>query len=587
MRRRPAAIAVLVGACLIGTGCGVTMPDTGPVHVTTATASNRDDGSVSIKPRRPGKGDSPDQIVKGFLDAMRATPAVTTTVAREFLTQEASDDWQPSGMVIYSTALTPKGINEVEATLTNADRLDSRGAWLGPVSEDDSTVKFTMAHDEDGEWRIAQPPPYLMVPQSWFAQRFQQVSLYFFDPSATLLVPEPVFVPRGTQFASTLVNGLLQGPADELAGTEKTFVPDGLTSVSVPVSDSGLAQVDLTSDTGDATMSSPEQAERLVSQLAWTLQQDPSIARFSVSIDGRPVQLPGESEFSVEHGHEYAPYVAGSSTQLFGVADGHMVGGSPQNLAAVSGPFGQGVVDLRTVAPDLRAHQVAGVSSDGTALWLASTKDSGEDATQLTSGVDLLRPAWDFNDRVWEVDRNGGHAVVTYLRNHRMRELQVSGISGEDVKDFLVSRDGSRLIAVVRQDKDNDAIVVSRIQTTGDGQVVGALAADYVSNPDNEEGQVRDIAWLSPTSIVVLRPVSRSLFQVRTASVDGADIEVPPFPIDDHVVSLAGTPDPKERSYAFAPGDTEDPTAVLVDLTGPTGNQITIDPRVTMLSYVG
>jgi hypothetical protein len=578
--------AALLGACLVATGCGVTMPDSGGVHVTTATASNRDDGSVSIKPRRPGKGDTPDQIVKGFLDAMRATPAVTTTVAREFLTTEASDDWHPTGMVIYSSVLTPRGNNEVEATLTNADRLDSRGAWLGRVSEDDSTVKFTMAL-EDGEWRIAQPPDYLMVPQTWFAQRFQQVSLYFFDPSATLLVPEPVFVPRGTQFASTLVNGLLQGPADELAGTEHTFVPDGLTSVSVPVSDSGVAQVDLTSDSGDATMSSPEQAERLVSQLAWTLQQDPSIARFSVSIDGRPVQLPGESEFSVEHGHEYAPFVAGSSTQLFGVADGHMVGGSPQNLAAVSGPFGQGVVDLRTVAPDLRAHQVAGVSSDGTALWLASTKDSGEDATQLTSGVDLLRPAWDFNDRVWEVDRNGGHAVVTYLRNHRMRELVVSGISGEDVKDFLVSRDGSRLIAVVRQDKDNDAIVVSRIQTTGDGQVVGALAADYVSNPDSEEGQVRDIAWLSPTSIVVLRPVSRSLFQVRTASVDGADIEVPPFPIDDHVVSLAGTPDPKERSYAFVPGDTEDPTAVLVDLTGPTGNQITIDPRVTMLSYVG
>ena len=108
----------------------------------------------------------------------------------------------------------------------------------------------------------------------------------------------------------------------------------------MPVSANGLAQVDLTSDTVAATVPSPEQVELLVSQLAWTLRQVPTIQRFRVTIDGRPVQLPDEPEFGVEHGHEYAPYVAGSSTQLFGLQDGLMVGGSPQNLAPVTGPFG-------------------------------------------------------------------------------------------------------------------------------------------------------------------------------------------------------------------------------------------------------
>lgn len=590
MTRRTTVAAALAGACLVATGCGVTMPDSGPVHVTTATASDRDDGSVSIKPRRPGKGDSPAQIVKGFLDAMRATPAVTTTVAREFLTKEAADDWQPTGMVIYTTVLSPKGNRDVEATMINADRVDARGAWLGPVSEDDSTVTFPVVR-EDGEYRIAQPPPYLMVPQQWFAQRFQQVSLYFFDPTSTLLVPEPVFVPRGDQFASTLVNGLLQRPAVELAGTEVTHVPDGLRIVasSVPVSASGVAKVELTSDTEGAAMPSPDEAELFVSQLAWTLQQDPTIARFTLSIDGRPVQLPGESEFSVEHGHEYAPYVAGSSTQLFGLEDGVMIGGSAQNLAPVSGPFGQGAFGLRTVAADLRADQVAGVSSDGTTMWVAPVKDSGEDPRLLIAkGVDLLRPAWDFADRVWEVDRNGGRAVVSYLRDGAMRTLDVSGITDEDVKDFLVSRDGSRLIAVVRQDDGNDAIMVSRIQTTGDGQVVAALAADDITEPDSEDGQIRDIGWLSPTRMVILRPAGRSLVQVRSASVDGTPGSDPlAIPIDDHVVGLAGSPVPDVSSFGFAPADEEDPTAVLIDLAGPTGNEITIDPRVTMLEYVG
>ena len=50
---------------------------------------------------------------------------------------------------------------------------------------------------EDGEWRIAKAPDALIVPRTWFAPRFRQVSLYFFDPTGQILVPEPVFVPSG------------------------------------------------------------------------------------------------------------------------------------------------------------------------------------------------------------------------------------------------------------------------------------------------------------------------------------------------------------------------------------------------------
>ena len=94
-----------------------------------------------------------------------------------------------------------------------------------------------------------------------------------------------------------------------------------------------------------------------------------------------------------------------------------MVGGSPQNLEAVTGPFGRGGYSLRTVAPDLRAEQVAGVSTAGGTLWVAPVKDTGEQPTTLIrTGEDLLRPAWDFSGRLWEVDRRKTGAVVYYLR---------------------------------------------------------------------------------------------------------------------------------------------------------------------------
>ncbi len=581
MTRRAAALAGIAGLLL--TGCGVvSMPESGPVVDTTTTTTGRDDGSVNINPRRPGKGDSPEQIVRGFLDAMQATPAVKTSVAREFLTQGAREDWQPTGMIVYTTASIPRGSNE--AKLSGGGRTDARGAWLGPLSEEESTIPFPMVLEGD-EWRISDPPDELVVPQSWFEQRFRQVALYFFDPSGQILVPEPVFVPRGQQFTSSLVNALLQGPSPELAATEVTFLPGNLRSVvSVPVSASGVAEVDLTSDTAEDPMPTPPDAELLVSQLAWTLRQDPNIERFRVTIEGRPVQLPdGETEFSVDHGQSYAPYVAGSSILLYGLRDGLMVGGSSQQLDPVPGPFGQDDYGLRTVTPDLHAERVAGVSSTGSALLLSSVKDPAEPPTTLISnGEDLLEPAWDVYGRLWEVDRRGAGAVVQYLRGGKMRTIEIPGITGMDVKDFLVSRDGSRLIAVIREDAENDGVVVSRISNTGDGRVVGALASRSITAPDDLGGQVRDIAWRSPTSIAVLHPVGRRLGQVRSASVDGAPtgLDTLSVIIDDNVLGLVGTPIPELSTYAFAKG-------ALVDLAGPRADVVEIDPGVTSLAYVG
>ena len=103
-----------------------------------------------------------------------------------------------------------------------------------------------------------------------------------------------------------------------------------------------------------------------------------------------------------------------------------MVGGSPQNLAPVTGPFGRPGYGLRTVAPDLRAEQVAGVSTIGDTLSVAPVKDNGDQPRDLiTTGEDLLRPAWDFSGRLWEVDRRKTGAVVSFL-DKRTGEMRPS-----------------------------------------------------------------------------------------------------------------------------------------------------------------
>ena len=116
--------------------------------------------------------------------------------------------------------------------------------------------------------------------------------------------------------------------------------------------------------------------------------------------------------------------MAGANTLLFGLPDGRLVAGGAQNLAAVSGPFGQTDLGLRSITPDLSASRAAGVTGDGPVMYIGPVRASaegGEVTPVVTGATDLLVPAWDFINRLWMVDRRPDGAVVTYLRTGGQR----------------------------------------------------------------------------------------------------------------------------------------------------------------------
>ena len=149
--------------------------------------------------------------------------------------------------------------------------------------------------EEDDAWRIATAPNALIVPDDWFQDRYQAASLYYLDPTASILVPEPVFVPT-EQVAAALVERLLDGPSRSLSDVTRSFVPPGLTlGLSVPVDDGGVASVTLEGDPGPLT---PEAAKLMVYQFAWTLKQDERVTGFNITIGDQPVTLEGGSSSS-------------------------------------------------------------------------------------------------------------------------------------------------------------------------------------------------------------------------------------------------------------------------------------------------
>ena len=582
--------ATLAGgvAVLLLSGC-VGLPGEGPVVEAQPRVEADGDRAIAIDPIPPKPGASAAEIVTGFLDAMTADP-IRTDVAKQFLSAAGRSSWDPERATItYADSLLPQGgTTSVTVRLIGADLRDDRGAWQGSLAPQGQTLVFPMTLDEEGEYRIGAAPDALIVPETWFEQRFRPVSLYFFDRSARILVPEPVYLQSAEQLATELVKGLLLGPAPGLERVAQSFLPPDLgVGLSVPISDDGVADISLE---GEATEQSPENIELMLAQLAWTLRQVPEIDTFRLTIGDRLVQLPGGlSEFSVDDGVLYDPSGYESSPLLFGLLDGRMVSGPPEALTPSNGPFGQENYRLRAIAVDLDAATVAGVTEDGTTLLQAPASSTGllgsdEVTTVMSGATDLLRPAWDHADRLWLMDRTSGGVRVSYVEDGAIKELAAPGITGRDVRAFLVSRDGTRLVALINE-PGADVLVAVRIEYDDRGLVRAASRPQVLSVAEGEQIQLKDIAWNSPTTVAYLQPVSQELFVVGTIAVDGGPTSLDGLPtnVTGRIRSLAGSPVASESLYAVAGGGGGSGPR-LSDLI--TGSE-PLDPGTSSIVYVG
>ena len=579
MNRRRALAALLITLALPLSAC-ISMPESGPVVETRSEGSPEDQAGIFIDARPPQPGDSATDVVAGFLEAMTATP-IDLNVAREFLTRDAEASWDPDARTItYAELIGPLGSAPVTAELAGAEHLDQRGTFMGSLPREERTLEFPVRR-EGGQWRIADAPDALIVPEAWFEQVFRRVSLYFFDPSAQVLVPEPVFVPFDQQqLATELTRAVLRGPAGRLDDISRSFIPPGLELFgSVTVSDEGVADLSLRGYTGELTS---QASQLMLAQLAWTLRQDPSVAAFRVSLGDQQVTLPGGvSEFTVDEGLAYDPTGLQASSLLFGLSEGRLVSGPPGGLAPVSGPMGADDLGVRSMAVNLNATTVAGVSAAGDRVLVMPVRDDGERVQEVASGAEnLLRPAWDFTDRLWLVDARASGARVSYLTGRGPVSITVPGVTGRRVSRFLVSRDGSRLVAVLPR-AAGDRLVVSRVQHSADGRVVGATRAREIAWEGESGLRIRDIGWSSPTSVAVLHRVARELFELRTIAVDGA-----PSGVDDLLTTLPG----RLRGLATSPVAAETLFAVTSSsLLDPRGEAVSagLAAGTTQVGYVG
>lgn len=544
-----ARLLVVALASSAGLTACVQVPDHGGVVVVDEGPQSPPDEVPDFNPRPPEAGASPSAIVDGFLEAMEATP-LKTDKALLFLTTAERAAWKPGQAILaYTRHAAPRGHRTVTVRLRRADRVGATGQWRGRLGPDAERVTFPM-RKEDGEWRIARAPDALIVSKSFYEQSYQDASLYYFDPSGRILVPEVVHAPQGQQLATSLVRALLSGPRPALAGVERTFIPPGLTvGPSVVVSPRGLASVTLKGP--DPGPLSQKSTRLMLAQLAWTLRQDPAIRSFEVSIDGLQISdVSGASTFRSRGGglDVYDPADVKASQQIYALHRGRLVSGQVNNPTPNSGPFGTTRQGIGAFAVSLGDRQVAATTP--TSLLVGQVLGEQSPAPVLI-GSGLLRPAWAFGQRLWDVQNQPGGAKVLFVLHGRGHELRVPGVTGANVRRFLVSRDGSRLVAVLRG-SSTDRLVVSRIRYGANSRPVGATRARRLPWSVGA-GRIRDIGWTSPTTVAVLDRLTGTQAGVRILDIDGSTSpsETPIIPVSGPVSGLATSPYATQTPYAI------------------------------------
>ncbi len=527
------AVALVLGVLLAG--C-VNLSDSSPVQRGRGIGVDRSSSLVLNHPPGPRPGADKTEIVDHYVQAMLAFPPAPNLV-RRFFTPEAARSWVPGQQLrVYENP----GVTEGPAgTVTLRARvlglLDDRGSWASASSSADALDVALQLRKVNGQWRISNPPPGMLIDTDFFARYYHQYSLYFFDPSHTLLTPDVVYLLLGNagETSNALVHNLLLGPTAAMGGVVHGDVPEG-TGLTGPVtvSEGGLAEVPLT---GQVLSTPPARLRYLAAELAWTLRQERlGVNHVQMTAAGSVLAVPGLGEsFSVDAFQGYDPTVFAATQTLYALSSaGRLVSVSSDGAFAVAGNLGSVKARARSAAVNPSGSLGALVTEHGRSVVvgdIVNGQDAVANAPWLTGGHDLLKPSWDVHNLLWLVDREpGGARVLVASRvGSRVKKLVVNapGITGQDVRALAISRDGMRAAVIIGTGVDSRLVIASVRRSATTRTEVSLTNVQDIADTDFPLVSLSAVAWYTPATVIVLARDEGSDPQPYQIAIDGSRVQ--------------------------------------------------------------
>jgi hypothetical protein len=518
MRRNLTVVLATAGALLLA-GCGnlptsltAQVPTSGPIQQGEKVSGGTNDQFIRVIARPPSPGMTPSQLIQGFLDASASFEG-DHFVARQYLTTQASDTWDPSTVV---------RVFEGSGTLTETGRVMTFSASQAATVSANGTYRISDAGatlltnyellDVDGEWRISGLPSGLVLSQPDVERTFRPLSIYFFNPSFTQLVPDPRLIPLyGPAQATTLTRYLLAGPSEWLQPAVRTGFPDGvrLNLESVPVVN-GVAQVDLNRS---ARLASDEARVSLSEQLVWTLAQLSDVEAVSITAAGEPFLVPGVPALQPRDAWpEVNPDALPAGATGFVAQTGGVVALTDEGTVAVAGPAG--TTDFLDIAVSGDSAVLAGIDTKGNLIRMPMTSRAARERLDL--GGAASSPAFGPSGSLWAIA--AGKGLMSIDQRGIVTPITVTGLPKKSfVLAAVPSRDGTRAALIVRTGA-RTRLLLARITSGGPTSSTDLTVSDPI-RVENQLTEVVDVSWAGSDELLVLGNTGGSELQAFTVNL--------------------------------------------------------------------
>jgi hypothetical protein len=448
-RLKTAALAVAV---VIGLSACAGIPTSGGVSPGTVI-NDEVDPVLGFAPQGPRAGSTQEEILADFI-AAATNPQSNYEIAREFLSQDFSQEWKPdASTTIRSGVGTVRRVSDVELgySLSTSASVNSEGKYTEsePAS---ATLPFTFVK-EGKEWRIATAPDGIVLSQNNFPQVFGEYPLYFFDPTGRFLVPDVRWFPSRSSTSSRIVAALLAGQSSWLSnGVLVSAFPEGTQLGDALVTiDTGVATVDLSEE---ARATSAVERDRMRQQLSATLSTVSSVV---LTVGGIPLDIPdtGESPAVSNPVVESAPLIQRDAA--FGFASG-------DDITPI-GQLSDKVVALAPSAVTLARgrSEAAVLSAQGVSLVRTGTTP----ALLLDSRAGLVAPSIDNSGFVWSVPSSSAAAIRVFEFDGTAHDVASSISPDARIISLEVSRDGARVLLYLSTDLGTQLVVAGVLRQDG------------------------------------------------------------------------------------------------------------------------
>jgi len=539
MRRTLAGVAALA---ILATGCSGVPTSSKPQAIGPVQGGPAE----SVKPTNtPQPGADARAIVQEFLRANVSEP-VDPRGAHEFLTPEEQRNWSDQKVTILSGSVDNANV-AVQSSAPPVAEIPVSGTQIGSLSPDGtySLVPATSGgggqlwsyqyalNRVNGQFRISDAPPGLIVYAQEFAQVYRPVRLYFYDQSEQHLVPDVRYTAKESpqDIATWQLQRLIEGASTQLTDAVKNEVqaPPTGAHASVTVGNSGTMSVELP---GSSHLSDKDK-KLLAAQLLATFADVEPQPALTITDGGTPIDVPGFQGSITEATAAHDALTSGLFRNIdpkpvfYLDAAGRLVTGDDGK--PVPGPLGLGDSALTSVAVaainPADPYEVAATKGTGSnqTFWMGNTQ-TGLHKTTVPNGS-FTRPSWAAGlPEAW-VAKGATLYQVTSPRD--FTALPPFLPSGDSISALRLSPDASRIAMIVTGPTGIAQLWVCVVVRSApvDGTSSVHIANPLPIMPPNYH--LSDVAWDDNMTLWVVGTDAsqRNSHGIWSLTVDGANIE--------------------------------------------------------------